>query len=135
MASERQQIRKAIKTWIGGAVTSFKAGYAYETKDAAGHSPLYTVHSDGTTPYEDRDQHRHAFIVSLLVKRTGDGSAAEDEIDDLSERVMRLLMSGGSGILSSIRIDEAFSAQNFSNMDYPLIDGVQYRRERIRVIV
>lgn len=135
MASERQQIRKAIKTWIGGAVTSFKAGYAHEPKDTSEQSPIYMVRSDGTTPYEDRDQHRHAFIVSLLVKRTGDGSAAEDEIDDLSERVMRLLMSGGSGILASIRVDEAFSAQNFSNMDYPLIGGVQYRREEIRVIV
>lgn len=135
MASEREQIRKAIKAWIGVIVTSFKAGYAHEPKDTAGQSPLYTVHSDGTSPYEDRDQYRHAFIVSLLVKRTGDGSAAEDEIDDLSDRVMRLLMSGGSGILASIRVDEAFNAQNFSNMDYPLIDGVQYRRERIRVIV
>lgn len=135
MASQRQQIRKAIKVWVVGAIATFKTSYAYEPKDPGELAPFVTVHSDGTSAYEDRDENRYAFIITIWVKRTGDGDTAEDSIDDLSEQAINLLMSGGSGILSSIRIDEAYNTLNFSGMDYPLINGVQYRRERIRVIV
>lgn len=134
MASDREDRRRALLALLEAGIAAFKAGYAFEPKDIQ-HSPAVTVHSDGSSPYRDRDNAQWRFIVSLWVKRTGDGSAAEDEIDTLSQEAIRLIMRGGSGILSSLRVNETALAAGFTTMDYPLVNGMQYRRERIPVTV
>ncbi len=134
MASDREDVRKALLALLEDGIVAFKAGYAFETKDLL-HSPAVTVHSDGTSPYRDRDNSQWRFIVSIWVKRSGDGSAAEDEIDTLSQEAIRIIIHDGSGILSSLRINETALAGAFTAMDYPLVNGTQYRRERIPVTV
>jgi hypothetical protein len=113
--------------------TTFVTGYAYESLDFQRQSPVYMVHSDGSTigPARTlgRQHRRHAFLISLWWKR---GTTTEDDMDALSAAVITLIEnnSGANDTWDSLELDGAFS-----QMDYPIVDGVMYRREQIRVIV
>lgn len=127
----RKSVRKAIVTLISANLTTLVATYDHETKDFGGQSPVCMIYGDGTAPTSAPRMDSHAYLVSLWWQRD-DGQATEDYVDDLSDE-MRLLLKTNrrkAGDWSSLTIDESFS-----NMDYPIIDGVMYRRETIRVVV
>ncbi len=113
--------------------TTFVATYDYESLDFQRQSPVAMVHSDGSAPGPARvmtaHDRQHALLVSIWWKR---GTTTEDDIDALSSAVYDLLEanSGSNATWRSMEIDGGFSS-----MDYPLLDGVMYRREQIRVIV
>ncbi len=125
----RKDARQALAALLDTNAT-LQAVYAHEVKDFKRISPVAMVHSDGIQPYLHRDGFGYALIVSLWWKRSSDGADTEDAMDDLSEQIVDLLLESTTGELSGLVIDE-----EFTRMDYPVVDGVMYRRERIRVIV
>lgn len=130
--SSRKDARKALRDLLANEIPAFVESYDHETKDFGRKSPVGMVHSDGTrTQVPGYADEYHAFIITLLWKRD-DGQATEDNIDDLARDVRQLFFDHDQepGLWDDLRFDE-----EFSGMDYPLIDNVQYRRERIRVLV
>lgn len=130
-ARSRKSIRQAIAALLESHITDFVAVYDHETADFERKSPVAMVHSDGTAALTAPRMEAHAFIISLWWARA-DADLTEDYIDDLSEDVRALLKNNHRtiGDWSSLTIDDGFS-----EMDYPIVDGVMYRYERIRVIV
>ncbi len=129
--NSRRTAREGLVSLLN-TVGTFVAVYDREVFDFQRLSPVAMVHSDGTAPGFDSLSSFHrqqALIISIWWKRT---EATEDNIDDLSEDVIDLL-EANAGLTASwegLQIDETFSF-----LDYPILDGVQYRRERIRVII
>lgn len=107
------------------------AAYESEAKDFGGLSPVLTVHSDGTmTTFTDYAREYHRFWVSLYWKRD-DADTIEDALDDLAWAARQTLIDNSEeqGYWHDLDFDESFS-----EMAYLIIDGVQYRSERLRVI-
>lgn len=131
--NSRKAARDALAGLIEDNVTTLQAVYAREVPDFGGLSPVAMVRSEGTRPGPalalNQFQREHALLVSLYWKWQ---STTEDDLDDLSEDVYDLLEanSGPTDDWGSLTIDEQFSA-----MDYPVIDGVMYRVEQIRVLI
>jgi hypothetical protein len=128
--------RKAARQALAGLIddiTTFQAVYARETPDFGGLSPVAMIRSEGTRPGPalalGAFHREHALLISIYWKWQ---STTEDDIDDLSEDVLDLLEanSGPTANWDSLSIDETFSA-----MDYPIVDGVMYRVEQIRVLI
>lgn len=119
----RKAARQALATLLATNPT-FKAVYDHEVKDFQRQSPVAMVYSDGTRPMS-RDGFDYAMIVSLWWKRSSDGGDTEDGIDDLSDAIYALLLSQ-----INLVVDE-----EFSRLAYPIVDGVMYRREEIRVVL
>lgn len=113
--------------------TTFVATYDHESLDFQRKSPVGMVHSDGSAPGPARTMvardREHALLISIWWARD---ETTEDYIDALSSDVFDLLEANGNqnATWRSMEIDTSFS-----NMDYPILDGVMYRREQIRVIV
>lgn len=129
--NSRKTAREALATLLG-SISTFVATYDREVLDFQRQSPVGMVHSDGTAPGFDSLSAFHrqqALWVSIWWKRD---ESTEDYIDDLSEDVYDLLEANAGQTLSwdGLQIDETFS-----QLDYPILDGVQYRRERIRVVI
>ncbi len=106
--------------------------YDHEVKDFQRLSPVAMVHSDGTmTTFPDFAREFHRFWISIFWAR-GDDDATEDYIDDLATAVRQKLLDNleEAGLWHDIHFDE-----EFSELDYPIIDSVMYRRERFRVTV
>lgn len=120
----RKDKRQALKTLLE-TNTTLQAVYDHEVKDFRRVSPVATVHSDGSRLLDRDGAFSDAFIVSLWWKRDSDGGATENYIDDLSDEIRALILSS-----NDIYLDDGFS-----QMGYPVVDGVMYRQERIRVIV
>lgn len=124
--------RKAARATVLALLTSLKgtdAGdlvevYDHETKDFARLSPVAMINSDGTNPVLTFTEQEFRFNIWLWIRRDDD-AATEDAIDDLCDRLMDVILGA-----ANIRFVETFS-----ELDYPTVDGVQYRRERIGVIV
>lgn len=122
---DRKTARQELTTLLDTNAT-LQAVYDHETKDFRRVSPVAMVHSDGTAQlHRDADGYNYAFIVSLWWKRDSDGGDTEDAIDDLSKAIFLLLHTRRDLIVDG----------GFTSMDYPIVDGVMYRRERIRVIL
>ena len=119
----RKAARQALVT-ILATNTTLQAVYDHEVKDFQRRSPVAMVHSDGARILS-RDGFDYAMIVSLWWKRSSDGGDTEDSMDDLSDAIYALLLSQ-KGLL----VDE-----EFSRLSYPVVDGVMYRREEIRVVL
>lgn len=129
--TSRKTSRAQMATLLG-EISTFVAVYDHQTKNIDGKSPVGMVHSDGSMQtFPDYLREWHRFIVSLLWKRSDD-DATEDYIDDLAKDVRQKLYDNvdEAGYWHDIEFDE-----EFSEMDYVLIDGEQYRRELIRVAV
>lgn len=125
----RKETRAAIVALLG-TLSEFVAVHDHETKDFAGLSPVAMVHDDGSQPMTTRGSTEplYRFVISLWWKRD-DGGDTEDYLADLSDRVLLAVKTDRSANLSRMRpVDEP------SQMDYPIVDSVQYRRERIRVL-
>ena len=131
----RGQLKTVIKTGIetaydidGFVMPVFKS----EPKDFGGQSPVLTLNSDGTmTEFADYARERHRFWLTTYWKRD-DADTTEDAIDDLSQIVRQTLIdnSEAQGYWEDLEFDG-----EFSNMAYVLVDGVQYRSERMSVTV
>lgn len=125
----RKTARQHMATLLG-TITTFVAVYDHEPKNPGGRSPIATIHSDGTrTTFPDFARQWHRLIITLWWKRT-DGDATEDYIDDLANEVRQKLIDNTQ--IASKWADLEFD-EEFSEMDYVLLDGTMYRRERIRV--
>lgn len=126
----RKEAREALATLLA-TINTFVAVYDRLPPDFGGLSPVGMVYSVGTKVGPARTlgqyQKEHALLVSLWWRQ---GSATEDEIDILSDAVWELLEdnSGPTATWDSIEADDQFSF-----MDFPIIDGVQYRTEAILV--
>jgi hypothetical protein len=120
----RKSERQALVTLLA-TNTTLQAVYDHEVKDFRRVSPVAMVHSDGTQLLDRDPDYNYAFIISLWWKRDSDGGDTEDDIDDLSEEIFTLLHT---------RRDLIFDNE-FTRLDYPIVDGIMYRRERIRVIL
>lgn len=133
MMPDRKTCRAKI-TQILGTVPTLVAVYGHQSFDFERESPVGMVFNDGTRPGQARtarDHHyEHAFIVELWWSRDAN---TETRLDDLVAEVIatfepyfrRQLL----GVWSNLRLDESFS-----QLDYPILDGIQYRRERLRLI-
>ncbi len=125
--------RKTARAKIGtllSAITTFVAVYDHQVKDFGGKSPVAMVYSDGTqTDRPAYARQRHRYIVELWWKRSDD-AATEDYIDDLANSVRQKLIDNDAldGFWEDLTFDEAGS-----EMDYIILDGVLYRRERLTV--
>ena len=129
--TSRKTSRAQMATLLG-EISTFVAVYDHRTNNIDGKSPVGMVHSDGSMQtFPDYLREWHRFIISLLWKRADD-DATEDYIDDLAKDVRQKLYDNvdEAGYWHDIEFDE-----EYSEMDYVLIDGEQYRREMIRVAV
>mgnify|MGYP001568737700 CR=1 FL=1 len=129
--TSRKTSRAQMATLLS-AITTFVAVYDHEVKNFDGKSPVATVHSDGSMQtFPDYLREKHRFIVTLWWKRADD-DATEDYIDDLAKNVRQKLYDnvGAAGYWHDIEFDE-----EYSQLDYVILDGEMYRRETIRVAV
>ena len=120
----RKALRQALTTLLDTNAT-LQVVYDHEVKDFGRVSPVAMVHDDGTQLYDRDPTYNYAFIVSIWWKRDADGGETEDAIADLSEAIFTLLLTRNDLIIDD----------SFSRLDYPIVDGILYRRERIRVIL
>lgn len=120
----RKVARQALVTVLA-TNTTLQAVYDHEVKDFQRRSPIAMVHSDGSRTLHRAGGYDYAFIVSLWWKRSSDGGDTEDSVDDLSDAIYELLLSQ-----NNLLVDE-----DFSRLSYPVVDGVMYRREEIRVVL
>lgn len=131
----RAQLKTVLKT---GVETIFDidgwslAAYESEPKDFGGQSPALWVHSDGSmTVLVDYARELHRFWVTWVWKRD-DPDTTEDALDDLSQAVRQTLYDHAEepGYWSDLLFED-----EFTEVVYLLLDGVQYRAERLRVTV
>ena len=117
-------------------ITTFVAVYDHEMKNFDGRSPVAMVNSDGSRqqfPFYTQQWHR--FRISLFWKRADD-DATDDYLDDLATAVLQKLYDNAeeSGYWADIDFAPGGEGE-YSEMDYVLVDGEQYRREVIRIAV
>jgi len=131
----RGQLKSVLKT---GIETIFNIddfvmpAYESEPKDFGGMSPVVTVHGNGSmSQFADYARELHRFFVTTYWKRD-DPDTTEDGIDDLSLAIRQTLIDNteSQGYWVDLIFDE-----EFSEMTYVIIDGVQYRSERMGVTV
>lgn len=131
----RGQLKTVLKTGIETAyniVGFVMPVYEGEPKDFGGLSPALTLHDGGTmTEFADYARERHRFWLTTYWKRD-DPKTVEDAIADLSQAVRQTLIDNteAQGYWEDLEFDD-----EFSEMTYVLVDGVQYRSERMRVTV
>jgi len=129
--TSRKTSRGQLATLLG-TISTFVAVYDHEVKNFDGKSPVATIHSDGSRQqFPDYLREWHRFIVTLWWKRADD-DATEDYIDDLAKDTRQKLYDNieAAGYWHDIEFDE-----EYSTMDYVLLDGEMYRREMIRLSV
>lgn len=127
--TSRKTSRGQLATLLG-AISTFVAVYDHQVSNFDGKSPVATIHSDGTRQqFPDYLREWHRFQITLWWKRTDD-DATEDYIDDLAKDVRQKIYDNVDepGYWIDVEFDEEFSA-----MDYVILDGQMYRREIIRV--
>lgn len=129
----RKTARQAVADLISRGLTDLVATYDHEHADFGRRSPVAMVYSDGTAPMDPGRARvdQHSLLISLWWSRSDD-DATEDYIDDLADELRRLIEANRQSKpdWTSLTIDDGFS-----EMDYPIVDGVMYRRETIRVII
>lgn len=129
--TSRKLVRQRLATLLD-EITTLVTVYDHETKDFERKSPIATIHSDGTlTTFPDYTREFHRFWISAYWRREDD-DITEDYVDDLAAAIRQKLIDNleETGYWHDIHFDE-----EFSEMDYVIIDGVMYRRERWRVTI
>lgn len=129
--SSRSGVRQQLAELLSD-ITTLVAVYDHETKDFKRQSPVAMVHSDGTRrEYAGHAREWHRFLITLWWRRD-DGSLTESYLDDLGTAVAQKLLDNSDlpGYWQDLEFDE-----EFSEMGYYTVDGVQYRYERLRVVV
>src|SRR5690349_3760869 len=131
MSADRAACRAALVTLLGG-VTALAAVYNGAPFTANGLSPISMVTSDGTDDAPGASMlatnDEHYILVDILFLRN---STTEADIDALSATVRALLRAnrGANATWSSLELNGR------SQLDYVMIDGKDYRLERIPVVV
>lgn len=133
MTPDRNTCRLKIAE-ILGTVPTLVAVYDHQALDFGRQSPVGMIFSDGSRPGPARTgrnhHYEHAFIVELWWARDG---FTEGKMDALTAEVIATyepyFRQQLPGVWSNLRLDESFS-----QLDYPILDGIQYRRERLRLI-
>lgn len=132
--NSRKTARAAVSGLLKAQIATLIEVYDHETKNFKGLSPVAMVYSDGTAagPGETfGEYHRQQALLVSLWWRRDVAQNSEDYLDDLSQAVRDLIEANDDGATwESLRIDDSFSV-----MDYPIVDGVMYRRETLRVII
>lgn len=129
--TSRKAVRQQIATLLG-QITDLVAVYDHQTKDFGRRSPVAMVWSDGTaTLTEGYSQDWHRFWVAILWGRD-DADATEDYIDDLSQAVRQKLFDNPQ--VAGVWDDLALGS-DFSQLEYVILDGKQYRLEQFQVLV
>lgn len=128
---DRASYREAIAALLTSE-GSWQAVYDHQTKDFSQQSPVAMVHSGRVTWRETTfgghgQEMQIMVIVTNLVKRS-DANAAEDTLDDLLQVVVGVAEANQDNALW-----EALLVGD-TEPDYYLIDGVQYRAERVPLI-
>lgn len=130
----RAQLKSVLKAGVEtafSAVSLTLAAYASEPK-VIDTSPALVVHSDGSQPVlVDYARELHRFWVTTYWLRN-DPDTTEDNIDDLHVAVLQTLLDNAE--LAGYWTDLIFE-DDFSEAAYVLINGVQWRTERLRVTV
>lgn len=132
MIGSRKAVRQGLKTLLE-TLPTFQAVYAETQTDFEGLSPVAMLASDGTRVSETSTlaayDYQCAILIGLWWARH---PTVEDDMDDLSEDVFALLgdNTGVTADWDGLTIDEEFSQQ-----DWPIVDGVMYRLEIIRVLI
>lgn len=130
--NSRKDAREVIAALMS-TITTFQAVYEYLKPDFGGLSPVCMLQSDGTRPADTTTlagyEREHAILIGIWWARH---ATVEDDIDNLSEDVWDVLEAntGPTADWGGLTIDE-----NFSQLDYPIVDGVQYRLEVVRVLI
>lgn len=127
--TSRTAARQQIATLLA-EIETFVAVYDHATKDFGRRSPVAMAQSDGTRITTNFRQEWHRFAIDLFWQRADD-DVTEDYSDDLALAVrQKLAQNDANNVWRDLQFEDEFSQQ-----DYVLIDGVQYRWERIRVRV
>lgn len=128
----RAAIRAKLKTLLE-TLTDFVQVSDHESFDFQRMSPVAMILNDGTRPgpaisFSSRN-HTHAMIIQIWWKRE---DTTETLFDALTESVFALMEanSDANATWNSLELDN-----NFSTIAYPVVDGVQYAVEQIRVLV
>lgn len=137
--TSRKVSRAQLKTVIKAGVEAIfdvdgwaLAAYESEPKSLDGNSPALSVHGDGTaSEFADYAREFHRFWVTMFWERD-DPDTTEDSMDDLSVAVRQTLIDNTE--VAGYWHDLIFDS-DFSELAYVIIDGVQYRTERLRVTV
>lgn len=128
----RKAARQALAELLG-TIPTFQAVYAELQADFGGLSPICMLASDGSRPAETTVlagyEREHAILIGIWWARH---DTVEDDMDDLSQDVWDVLEAntGPTNDWGGLTIDE-----QFSQTDWPIVDGVQYRLEVIRVLI
>ena len=106
--------------------------YDHEPKDFGRKSPVATVHSRSTkTIFLPYNYELHSYFTTLYWRRDDPGNT-EDYLDDLARDVRQKLLDNQtlSGYWDALTFDD-----NESDVQYLLVDSVQYRIERLEVTI
>ncbi|MFA6168300.1 MAG: hypothetical protein WC700_16885 [Gemmatimonadaceae bacterium] len=128
--TSRKTAREHLATLLD-AITDLTV-YDHEPKDFGGLSPVVTVHGAGSrTEFPDHAREFHRFWLTWYWRRD-DPALTEDYMDDLAQDVRQKLLDNteAAGYWQDLEFDE-----EFSEAAYLILDGVQYRSERMRVTV
>ena len=128
----RAAIRAELKTLLE-TLTDFVQVSDHESFDFQRMSPVAMILNDGTRPgpaisFSSRN-HTHAMIIQIWWKRE---DTTETLFDALTESVFALMEanSNANAAWNSLELDN-----NFSTIAYPVVEGIQYAVEQIRVLV
>lgn len=131
MSADRKACRAALVTLLAGA-SDLEATYNGAPFTTGGLSPFATVTDDGTEDGPDKNMvstnDAHYFLIDLYWLRA---PGVEDKLADLSTVVRGIIRAnrGANASWSSLELNGK------SQMDYLIIDGKDYRLERIPVVV
>lgn len=131
MSANRKVCRAELVTLIS-TVSTLEATFNGAPMTTGGLSPFATVTDDGTEDGPDKNlvstNDAHYFLIDLYWLRA---PGTEDELADLSTDVRNLLRAnrGANSAWGSLELNGK------SQLDYVIIDGKDYRLERIPVVV
>jgi len=131
----RSTIRGAIKTLLD-ATAKWQATYTSQPKSFGGVSPVATLH-DGPLDWEflaagyTPDVYKAEIWLTNYVRRGPDDDA------DAAETMLDTLFAAVAGIVAANRKGTYWTLLDLApptEPDYAMVDGIQYRSERIRLV-
>lgn len=131
MSADRAACRAALVTLLD-TITTFAEVYDGAPFTTGGVSPFATVTSDGTGDGPDKNlvstNDEHYLLIDIFWLRK---STTEADLDALSKSVRDLVRAnrGANATWSSLELNGR------SQLDYAIIDGKDYRFERIPVVI
>ncbi|MBN2389892.1 MAG: hypothetical protein JXR84_04170 [Anaerolineae bacterium] len=131
----RSTIRTALKALLD-ATTKWQATYTSQPKSFGGLSPVATLH-DGPLDWEllaagyTPDVYKAEIWLTNYVRR------GPDDDTDTAETALDTLFAAVAGVVAASRKTTNWTLVDMASPtepDYSMVDGVQYRSERIRLV-